>query len=170
MRKDRVLDLSLLAEKISGAKLGIILALGAALALLSVLLNLLLGLSRVALAMGRRGDLPKNAGQVKETTKVPAAATVLVAHYQRIGLRGGLEAHLELQRFHGACLLRRDQPVRHPLEPGRTPLSGVDFIPRLALLPVTCLLRGTTGTRDRFGPDRNWPLLESPCLKEKSTS
>ena len=72
-------SLSLLAEKISGAKLGMILALGAALALLSVLLNLLLGLSRVALAMGRRGDLPKNVGQVKETTKVPAAATVLVA-------------------------------------------------------------------------------------------
>ena len=72
-------SLSLLAEKIGGAKLGMILALGAALALLSVLLNLLLGLSRVALAMGRRGDLPKNVGQVKETTKVPAAATVLVA-------------------------------------------------------------------------------------------
>ena len=72
-------SLSLLAEKINGAKLGMILALGAALALLSVLLNLLLGLSRVALAMGRRGDLPKNVGQVKETTKVPAAATFLVA-------------------------------------------------------------------------------------------
>ena len=72
-------SLSLLAKKIGGAKLGMILALGAALALLSVLLNLLLGLSRVALAMGRRGDLPKNVGQVKETTKVPAAATVLVA-------------------------------------------------------------------------------------------
>ena len=69
----------LLAEKIGGAKLGMILALGAALALLSVLLNLLLGLSRVALAMGRRGDFPKQVGQVKESTKVPAVATVLVA-------------------------------------------------------------------------------------------
>ncbi len=72
-------SLSLLAEKIGGAKLGMILALGAALALLSVLLNLLLGLSRVALAMGRRGDFPKQVGQVKESTKVPAVATVLVA-------------------------------------------------------------------------------------------
>ena len=72
-------SLSLLAEKIGGAKLGTILTLGAALALLSVLLNLLLGLSRVALAMGRRGDFHKQVGQVKESTKVPAVATVLVA-------------------------------------------------------------------------------------------
>jgi APA family basic amino acid/polyamine antiporter len=72
-------SLCLLAEKMGGTTFGMILALGAALAFLSVLLNLLLGLSRVALAMGRRGDLPKNVGQVKETTKVPAAATVLVA-------------------------------------------------------------------------------------------
>ena len=72
-------SLSLLAEKIGGTKLGMILTLGAALALLSVLLNLLLGLSRVALAMGRRGDFPKQVGQVKESTKVPAVATVLVA-------------------------------------------------------------------------------------------
>jgi basic amino acid/polyamine antiporter, APA family len=72
-------SLCLLAEKMGGTTFGMILALGAALAFVSVLLNLLLGLSRVALAMGRRGDLPKNVGQVKETTKVPAAATVLVA-------------------------------------------------------------------------------------------
>jgi len=72
-------SLSLLAEKMEGTTFGMILTLGAALALLSVLLNLLLGLSRVALAMGRRGDFPKQVGQVKESTKVPAAATVLVA-------------------------------------------------------------------------------------------
>ena len=62
-----------------GPTLGMILASGAALALLSVLLNLLLGLSRVALAMGRRGDFPKQVGQVKEATKVPVVATILVA-------------------------------------------------------------------------------------------
>ena len=47
--------------------------------MLSVLLNLLLGLSRVALAMGRRGDLPEATGRIKQSTKVPAVATVLVA-------------------------------------------------------------------------------------------
>jgi APA family basic amino acid/polyamine antiporter len=72
-------SLSLLAEKMGGTTLGMILASGAALALLSVLLNLLLGLSRVALAMGRRGDFPKQVGQVRESTKVPAVATILVA-------------------------------------------------------------------------------------------
>ena len=47
-----------------GTPLGMILTAGAGLALLSVLLNLLLGLSRVALAMGRRGDLPEATGRI----------------------------------------------------------------------------------------------------------
>jgi len=72
-------SLTLLAEKMGGTTLGMALTVGAALALVSVLLNLLLGLSRVALAMGRRGDLPEATGRVTESTKVPAAATVLVA-------------------------------------------------------------------------------------------
>jgi len=72
-------SLTLLAEKMGGTTLGMALTVGAALALVSVLLNLLLGLSRVAFAMGRRGDLPEATGRVTESTKVPAAATVLVA-------------------------------------------------------------------------------------------
>jgi APA family basic amino acid/polyamine antiporter len=62
-----------------GITLGMALTVGAALALVSVLLNLLLGLSRVALAMGRRGDLPEATGRVTESAKVPAVATLLVA-------------------------------------------------------------------------------------------
>jgi APA family basic amino acid/polyamine antiporter len=72
-------SLSLLAEKMGGTSFGMALTAGAALALLSVLLNLLLGLSRVALAMGRRGDLPKASGRINESTKVPEVATVLIA-------------------------------------------------------------------------------------------
>ena len=72
-------SLALVAEKMGGTVLGIALTAGAALALVSVLLNLLLGLSRVALAMGRRGDLPEATARVTESTKVPAVATVLVA-------------------------------------------------------------------------------------------
>ena len=72
-------SLTLLAEKMGGTPLGMILTAGAGLALLSVLLNLLLGLSRVALAMGRRGDLPEATGRINESTNVPAVATVLVA-------------------------------------------------------------------------------------------
>ena len=72
-------SLTLLAEKMGGITLGMALTVGAALALVSVLLNLLLGLSRVALAMGRRGDLPEATGRVTESAKVPAVATLLVA-------------------------------------------------------------------------------------------
>jgi len=72
-------SLILIAEKVGGTALGIALTAGAALALVSVLLNLLLGLSRVALAMGRRGDLPKATARVTESSKVPAAATLLVS-------------------------------------------------------------------------------------------
>ncbi|MBC8348300.1 MAG: amino acid permease [Verrucomicrobia bacterium] len=72
-------SLSLLAEKMGGTSFGMALTAGAALALLSVLLNLLLGLSRVALAMGRRGDLPKASGRINESTKVPEVATVLIS-------------------------------------------------------------------------------------------
>ena len=72
-------SLTLLAENMGGTTLGIALTAGATLALVSVLLNLLLGLSRVTLAMGRRGDLPEATARVTESTKVPAVATVLVA-------------------------------------------------------------------------------------------
>src|SRR5690606_32971353 len=44
---------------IGGRPAAVILSVGAITAMLGVLLNLILGLSRVALAMGRRGDLPR---------------------------------------------------------------------------------------------------------------
>ncbi|MBI1255612.1 MAG: amino acid permease [Hyphomonas sp.] len=53
------------------------LALGAVTAMLGVLLNLILGLSRVALAMGRRGDLPPALGQL-DAQSTPRAAVLLV--------------------------------------------------------------------------------------------
>ena len=50
-------------------------SLGALTAMLGVLLNLILGLSRVALAMGRRRDLPGKVGQLS-SGGVPVAATL----------------------------------------------------------------------------------------------
>jgi len=54
--------------------LGTVVGIGAMLAMLGVLLNLVLGLSRVWLAMGRRGDMPRVLARVnaKGTTPVPA--------------------------------------------------------------------------------------------------
>jgi APA family basic amino acid/polyamine antiporter len=55
-----------------------ILSFGAVTAMLGVLLNLILGLSRVLLAMGRRADVPRLFGRVNEagTTPVPAVLAV----------------------------------------------------------------------------------------------
>jgi len=53
-------------------------ALGAITAMLGVLLNLILGLSRVLLAMGRRGDMPKATARINETLNTPSVAVVVM--------------------------------------------------------------------------------------------
>ncbi|MFB2875258.1 APC family permease [Floridanema aerugineum] len=55
-----------------------IIAIGAITAMLGVLLNLILGLSRVVLAMGRRGDLPRVFGRLNETGTTPFWAVIIV--------------------------------------------------------------------------------------------
>ena len=55
----------------------IIVAIGAVTAMLGVLLNLVLGLSRVVLAMGRRRDLPSCFGRLSGTSSAPHAAVLL---------------------------------------------------------------------------------------------
>jgi len=54
------------------------LAIGATTAMLGVLLNLILGLSRVLLAMGRRGDMPRGVARVRPGG-TPHVATLVVA-------------------------------------------------------------------------------------------
>ncbi len=56
-----------------------IISVGAVTALLSVLLNLLLGLSRVLLAMARRRDMPPRWKRVSSIRGVPVHATIVVA-------------------------------------------------------------------------------------------
>lgn len=55
-----------------------VVAVGAVTAMLGVLLNLLLGLSRVVLAMARRGDMPSVFARVDEKRSSPTAAVFLV--------------------------------------------------------------------------------------------
>ena len=57
----------------------LLMTLGAVTAMLGVLLNLLLGLSRVLLAMGRRRDMPPAMAHVSESSGVPSAATIAIA-------------------------------------------------------------------------------------------
>ena len=56
-----------------------IVAVGAMTAMLGVLLNLVLGLSRVVLAMGRRGDLPPIFSGLDRTQSSPSAAVIGVS-------------------------------------------------------------------------------------------
>lgn len=62
--------------QISGASLMI--QIGAMTAMLGVLLNLILGLSRVVLAMGRRGDLPNVVTKISESGETPYIAVTVV--------------------------------------------------------------------------------------------
>ncbi|UUO07245.1 APC family permease [Blastopirellula sp. J2-11] len=71
--------LEVVAGQVGGAPLAIVLALGATTAMAGVLLNLVLGLSRVVLAMGRRRDLPAIFGQLNAAQTTPTAAVQLVA-------------------------------------------------------------------------------------------
>lgn len=58
--------------------IGVFVAIGAVAAMLGTLLNLILGLSRVVLAMGRRGDAPKLFAKVDGASATPYAAVTLV--------------------------------------------------------------------------------------------
>lgn len=64
------------AFAVGGAPLQLVVALAAIGATLGVLLNLLLGLSRVVLAMGRRGDVPRGLARVRSSGPVGAVITV----------------------------------------------------------------------------------------------
>jgi APA family basic amino acid/polyamine antiporter len=55
-----------------------IVAVGAITAMLGVLLNLILGLSRVLLAMGRRGDMPPVVGRLNAANTTPTAAVLVM--------------------------------------------------------------------------------------------
>jgi APA family basic amino acid/polyamine antiporter len=70
--------LELAARAMDAPLLAGIVALGAITAMLGVLLNLILGLSRVLLAMGRQGDMPPMFARLSASGSAPAAAAVAV--------------------------------------------------------------------------------------------
>ena len=71
--------LKMVAEHFSAPWMPTVISIGATVALLGVLFNLVLGLSRVALALGRRGDIPSVFSKVSSTSGSPVGATLLVA-------------------------------------------------------------------------------------------
>ena len=70
--------LEVVAQRFSIPQVGYVIAVGAVTSMLGVLINLVLGLSRVALAMGRRRDLPELFGRVDESGRAPSNAVLLV--------------------------------------------------------------------------------------------
>ncbi|MFC1757291.1 APC family permease [Planctomycetota bacterium] len=74
-----VAPLVVIANGFSAPGIGMGLAIGAVTAMLGVLLNLILGLSRVLLAMGRRSDVPTGFAALSKNTNIPWAATLGVA-------------------------------------------------------------------------------------------
>lgn len=66
------------ARRLGGAGLAGVVGVGAIVAMLGVLLNLVLGLSRVALAMGREGDLPRGLAKLDAKGRTPVPAVLLV--------------------------------------------------------------------------------------------
>jgi APA family basic amino acid/polyamine antiporter len=92
--------LELAARQTVGSPIGVIVALGAIVAMLGVLLNLLLGLSRVVLAMGRRRDLPERLAQLDRDGTTPTAAVILVAVIiAGIALTGSVQHTWSLSAF-----------------------------------------------------------------------
>jgi APA family basic amino acid/polyamine antiporter len=71
--------LAVIAERFSMPISGDVLVIGGLTAMLGVLLNLALGLSRVVLAMARRGDLPAALGRLSAKGVTPPWAVLLVA-------------------------------------------------------------------------------------------
>lgn len=78
LTKQTASPLLTIARDFGVAGLDRLVAVGAASAMLGVLLNLLLGISRVVLAMARRGDMPNALAAVDVTRSTPRRAVVAV--------------------------------------------------------------------------------------------
>jgi len=102
---------------------GWVLAIGAVTAMAGVLLNLILGLSRVLLAMGRRGDMPRFTARLTSTNNPAAAIIVMTLIIAGIALIGDVRVAWSFSAFTvliyyaitNICALRL--PAEHRLYP-----------------------------------------------------
>lgn len=74
--KDHIAALAIVADQFPQTWVGTVVSVGAITAMLGVLLNLILGLSRVMLAMARRKDMPQRCADVSQSSGVPMPATI----------------------------------------------------------------------------------------------
>lgn len=78
MTVGRAAPLAQVADGFAWGWTGLVVAVGAVTAMLGVLLNLILGLSRVLLAMGRRGDMPGVTARIDRAGITPYVAVIVV--------------------------------------------------------------------------------------------
>jgi APA family basic amino acid/polyamine antiporter len=74
----RAAPLEVVADRLGTPVVANVVAIGAVTAMLGVLLNLVQGLSRVLLAMARRGDLPGFLGTINPSTRTPYSAVIAI--------------------------------------------------------------------------------------------
>ena len=89
-----------IATLISNHNWSRLVVIGGVIAMSGVVLNLVLGVSRVILAMARRGDLPAKLANVSSDSKsAPAATWMTFAIMSAIALLGGIESAWTLSAF-----------------------------------------------------------------------
>lgn len=117
-----------------------IISVGAVVAMLGVMLSQILGLSRMAFAMARRGDLPKGLEQVHRRYGTPHRAILLVGLVATVvaatgTLRGvATAAAFTILVYYGiANVAALKMPARHKLYPNLVPAVGVIACAALAV-------------------------------------
>ncbi len=138
------------AHQIGGRPLAVIVAAGAVAAMLGVILSQLLGLSRMVLAMARRGDLPKGLGAIHHRHGVPHRAVVLMgAVGTLVALTGTLRGVAEGASF--AILvyyaIANMAALRMPGEARLVP----DVVPAIGLVACVTLAASLSATTVAMG-------------------
>ena len=77
--QSQLAPLEVVAQQFTHPETRYVIAVGAVTSMLGVLINLVLGLSRVVLAMGRRGDLPKQFAKLDRSGRTAPAAVIGVS-------------------------------------------------------------------------------------------
>ncbi|QQN74890.1 APC family permease [Croceicoccus sp. YJ47] len=137
----RAMDAQLLARLI---------AVGAITAMLGVLLNLILGLSRVFLAMGRQGDMPPAFGRLSAAGAAPAVAVIatgaviaVIASFGSITTAWAFSAFTVLVYYAITNLAALRLPARERLYPRWITVTGLGACLFLAFwVPVPIWLAG----------------------------
>jgi basic amino acid/polyamine antiporter, APA family len=168
------------ATAIGAGPVGTVVAVGGVTAMLGVILSQLLGLSRMAFAMARRGDLPRALARVHATHEVPGRAVLAIGAVAAVvAATGSLRdvastASFAILVYYGianVCAMRmpRERRLFHPLIPWigvigcallALSLSPTIIALGLAVLAVGCAGRAVLAGRGEGGRPGSGPIGE----------